>query len=156
MSGETVVTVVGNLTSTPELRFIGSGAAVIGFTIASTPRTFDRKTSEWRDGDTLFLRCSLWKQPAENMAESELAAGCRVIAQGRLKQRSFEQDGQKRTVVEMEVDEVGPSLKHATARVTKVSRGGSGSSGSSGGAAPTDDPWGSAPSGPSDDGQPPF
>jgi single-strand DNA-binding protein len=141
MAGETIVTVVGNLTADPELRFTPSGAAVASFTIASTPRTFDRNTSEWKDGEALFLRCSIWRQAAENVAES-LQRGMRVVAQGRLKQRSYEtREGEKRTVVEMEVDEVGPSLRYATAKVNRSS--GSDSGGSS---APADDPWGSAPS----------
>src|SRR5262245_43219076 len=158
MAGETVVTVVGNLTADPELRFTPSGAAVASFTVASTPRTFDRNTNEWKDGDALFLRCSIWRQAAENVAES-LQRGMRVVAQGRLKQRSYEtREGEKRTVVEMEVDEVGPSLRYATAKVNRTSRGSSsgggfGSSGSSGSdAGPVDDPWGSAPSAPSGGG----
>ncbi|MYW03483.1 single-stranded DNA-binding protein [Streptomyces sp. SID3343] len=123
MAGDTVITVIGNLTADPELRFTPNGAAVANFTIASTPRVFDRQTNEWKDGEALFLRCSAWKQLAENIAES-LAKGSAVIAQGRLKQRSYEKDGQKRTVVELEVDEIGPSLKWATAQVTKASLGG--------------------------------
>lgn len=122
MSGETVVTVVGNLTADPELTFIASGAAVVNFTVASTPRNFDRKTGDWKDGETLFLRCTAWRQYAENVAES-LTRGTRVLVQGRLVQRSFEtQDGTKRTVIELQVDEVGPSLRYATAKVNKVSR----------------------------------
>ncbi|MCW2658057.1 MAG: single-stranded DNA-binding protein [Jatrophihabitans sp.] len=163
MAGETIITVVGNLTADPELRFTPSGAAVASFTIASTPRTFDRNSNEWKDGDALFLRCSIWRQAAENVAES-LQRGMRVVASGRLKQRSYEtREGEKRTVVEMEVDEVGPSLKYATAKVNRTQRGSSsgggfGSSGSesgsgggggnsSGGSAggASDDPWGSAP-----------
>jgi len=123
MSGETIITVVGNLTDDPELRFTPSGAAVANFTIASTPRTLDRQTNEWRDGEALFLRCSLWRQAGENAAES-LTKGMRVIATGALKQRSYEKDGQKRTVVELDVEEIGPSLKYATAKVTKASRSG--------------------------------
>lgn len=120
MAGETVITVVGNLTDDPELRFTPSGAAVANFTIASTPRTFDRQTNEWKDGDALFLRASIWRQAAENVAES-LTRGMRVVAQGRLRQRSYEtQQGEKRTVVELEVDEIGPSLRYATAKVTKT------------------------------------
>ncbi|WP_375491365.1 single-stranded DNA-binding protein [uncultured Jatrophihabitans sp.] len=152
MAGETIVTVVGNLTADPELRFTPSGAAVASFTIASTPRNFDRNTNEWKDGEALFLRCSIWRQAAENVAES-LTRGMRVVAQGRLKQRSFEtREGEKRTVVEMDVDEVGPSLKYATAKVNRTQRGSSsgggfggsgGSDGGSGGA--SDDPWSSAP-----------
>lgn len=160
MAGETIVTVVGNLTADPELRFTPSGAAVASFTIASTPRNFDRNTNEWKDGDALFLRCSIWRQAAENVAES-LQRGMRVVAQGRLKQRSFEtREGEKRTVVEMDVDEVGPSLKYATAKVNRTQRGsssgggfgssgsdsgGGNSGGSSGGSSGSDDPWGSAP-----------
>ena len=152
MAGETVITVVGNLTADPELRFTPSGAAVASFTIASTPRTFDRNSNEWKDGEALFLRCSIWRQAAESVAES-LQRGMRVIAQGRLKQRSYEtREGEKRTVIELEVDEIGPSLKYATAKVNRTQRGSSsgggfGSSGSDsgGGSAPADDPWGSAP-----------
>src|ERR1700735_2437445 len=162
MAGETVITVIGNLTNDPELRFTPSGAAVAGFTVASTPRTFDRESNQWKDGDPLFLRCSVWRQYAENVAES-LTKGMQVIVQGRLKQRSYEtREGEKRTVVELEVDEVGPSLRYATAKVNRTQRGSStgggfGSSGSGGGA-PADDPWGSAP--PASDGgfsdEPPF
>src|SRR6266487_4284586 len=142
MAGETVITVVGNLTADPELRFTPSGAAVASFTIASTPRTFDRNSNEWKDGEALFLRCSIWRQAAENVAES-LQRGMRVVASGRLKQRSFEtREGEKRTVIELDVDEVGPSLKYATAKVNKVSRG-TGGGGGYGGGAPADDPWGS-------------
>ncbi|MFC4005299.1 single-stranded DNA-binding protein [Prauserella oleivorans] len=146
MAGDTIITVVGNLTADPELRFTPSGAAVANFTVASTPRTFDRQTGEWKDGEALFLRCNIWRQAAENVAET-LTRGARVIVQGRLKQRSFEtKEGEKRTVVELEVDEIGPSLRYATAKVNKVSRG-SGAGGFSGGgaSAPADDPWGSAP-----------
>jgi single-strand DNA-binding protein len=126
MAGETVITVVGNLTADPELRFTPSGAAVASFTVASTPRTFDRQSNEWKDGETLFLRCSVWREAAENVAES-LTKGTRVIVQGRLVQRSFEtREGEKRTVVEMQVDEVGPSMRYATAKVTRASRGGGG------------------------------
>ena len=126
MAGETVITVVGNLVDDPELRFTPSGAAVANFRIASTPRTFDRQTNEWKDGDALFLSCSVWRQAAENVAES-LQRGMRVVVQGRLKQRSYEtREGEKRTVVELEVDEVGPSLAFATAKVTRASRAGGG------------------------------
>lgn len=126
MAGETVITVVGNLVDDPELRFTPSGAAVANFRIASTPRTFDRQTNEWKDGDALFLSCSVWRQAAENVAES-LQRGMRVIVQGRLKQRSYEtREGEKRTVVELEVDEVGPALAFATAKVTRASRSGGG------------------------------
>ena len=115
MAGDTVITVVGNLTADPELRFTPSGAAVANFTVASTPRTFDRQTGEWKDGEALFLRCNIWRQAAENVAET-LTRGMRVIVQGRLRQRSFEtREGEKRTVIELEVDEVGPSLRYATA-----------------------------------------
>ncbi|MFZ3569364.1 single-stranded DNA-binding protein [Streptomyces sp. BH097] len=132
MAGETVITVVGNLTDDPELRFTPSGAAVANFTIASTPRTFDRQTNEWKDGDALFLRASIWRQAAENVAES-LTRGMRVVAQGRLRQRSYEtQQGEKRTVVELEVDEIGPSLRYATAKVTKTPGGGRGGQGGGG------------------------
>lgn len=126
MAGETVITVIGNLTADPELRFTPSGAAVANFTVASTPRTFDRASNEWKDGDALFLRCAVWRDAAENVAES-LTRGARVIVSGRLKQRSFEtKEGEKRTVVELDVDEIGPSLRYATAKVNKTSRGGGG------------------------------
>jgi single-strand DNA-binding protein len=149
MAGDTIITVIGNLTADPELRFTQSGAAVANFTVASTPRTFDRQTGEWKDGEALFMRCNISRQSAENVAES-LTRGARVIVSGRLKQRSFEtREGEKRTVVELEVDEIGPSLRYATAKVNKVSRGsgggGFGSSGGGSGSAPADDPWGSAP-----------
>src|SRR6188768_3191192 len=143
MAGETIITVVGNLVDDPELRFTPSGAAVANFRIASTPRTFDKQTNEWKDGDALFLSCSVWRQAAENVAES-LQRGMRVIVQGRLKQRSFEtREGEKRTVVECDVDDVGPALRYATAKVNKVSRGGGGGfGGDSGGAGgPANDPW---------------
>jgi single-strand DNA-binding protein len=158
MAGETVITVVGNLTDDPELRFTASGAAVANFTVASTPRFFDKNTNEWKDGDALFLRCSIWRQAAENVAES-LTRGARVVVQGRLRQRSYEtREGEKRTVVELEADEVGPSLRYATAKVSKTTRGGGGGSsggfGSSGSSAPSggsggfggggDDPWATA------------
>jgi single-strand DNA-binding protein len=173
MAGETVITVVGNLVDDPELRFTPSGAAVAKFRVASTPRTFDRQTNEWKDGESLFLTCSVWRQAAENVAES-LQRGMRVIVQGRLKQRSYDdRDGVKRTVYELDVDEVGASLRSATAKVTKTSGGGSrggqqggygggqgqgqgqggggwsgGSGQQGGGGAPADDPWAtSAPAG---------
>jgi single-strand DNA-binding protein len=147
MAGETVITIIGNLVDDPELRFTPSGAAVANFRVASTPRTFDRQSGEWRDGETLFLSCSVWRQAAENVAES-LQKGMKVIVQGRLKQRSFEtREGEKRTVFEIDVDEVGPSLKYATAKVTKTTRSGGGGGysggGGGGGAAPADDPWAS-------------
>ncbi|GAA1139850.1 single-strand DNA-binding protein [Kitasatospora gansuensis] len=135
MAGETVITLVGNLVDDPELRFTPSGAAVAKFRIASTPRTFDRQTNEWKDGESLFLTCNVWRQPAENVAES-LQRGMRVIVQGRLRQRSYEtKEGEKRTVFEVEVDEVGPSLRSATAKVTRANRSGGpgGGSGFSGG-----------------------
>ncbi|MFM9445212.1 single-stranded DNA-binding protein [Streptomyces acidiscabies] len=126
MAGETVITVVGNLVDDPELRFTPSGAAVAKFRVASTPRTFDRQTNEWKDGESLFLTCSVWRQAAENVAES-LQRGMRVMVQGRLKQRSYEdREGVKRTVYELDVEEVGPSLRNATAKVTKTSGGGGG------------------------------
>ncbi|MBB4982409.1 MULTISPECIES: single-stranded DNA-binding protein [Streptomyces] len=173
MAGETVITVVGNLVDDPELRFTPSGAAVAKFRIASTPRTFDRQTNEWKDGESLFLTCSVWRQAAENVAES-LQRGMRVVVQGRLKQRSYEdREGVKRTVYELDVEEVGPSLKNATAKVTKTTgRGGQGGYGGGGqqggggggwggnsggggqqggGGAPADDPW--ATGGPSGGGQ---
>ena len=126
MAGETVITVVGNLVDDPELRFTPSGAAVANFRIASTPRTFDKQTNEWKDGDALFLSCSVWRQAAENVAES-LQKGMRVVVQGRLKSRQYEtREGEKRTVFEIEVEEVGPSLKYATAKVTRAARSGGG------------------------------
>ena len=141
-AGDTVITLVGNLTADPELRFTPSGAAVANFTVASTPRYMDKQTNEWKDGDSLFLRCNVWRQAAENVAES-LQRGMRVIVQGRLKQRSYEtKEGEKRTVYEVEVDEVGPSLKNATAKVNKTARSGGGFGG--GGGQPADDPWASA------------
>jgi single-strand DNA-binding protein len=150
VAGETVITVIGNLTGDPELRFTPSGAAVASFTVASTPRTLDKATNEWKDGEALFLRCSIWRQAAENVAES-LQKGMRVIVSGRLQQRSYDtKEGEKRTVIELQVDEVGPSLKYATAKVNRTTRGsGSGGFGGSpsggGSAAPqTDDPWASS------------
>ncbi|GKQ38664.1 single-stranded DNA-binding protein [Streptomyces sp. A012304] len=174
MAGETVITVIGNLVDDPELRFTPSGAAVAKFRVASTPRTFDRQTNEWKDGESLFLTCSVWRQAAENVAES-LQRGMRVIVQGRLKQRSYEdREGVKRTVFELDVEEVGPSLRNATAKVTKTSgRGGQGGGGGFGGGggqggggwgggpgggqqggAPADDPWATgAPAGGNQGGQ---
>ncbi|MFF8320506.1 single-stranded DNA-binding protein [Streptomyces bobili] len=166
MAGETVITVIGNLVDDPELRFTPSGAAVAKFRVASTPRTFDRQTNEWKDGESLFLTCSVWRQAAENVAES-LQRGMRVLVQGRLKQRSYEdREGVKRTVYELDVEEVGPSLRNATAKVTKTagrgggqgggggfggaggggaqgggSWGGNSGGGQQGGGAPADDPW---------------
>ena len=134
MAGETIITVVGNLTDDPELRFTPSGAAVANFTVASTPRNFDKNTNEWVDGEAMFLRCSIWRQAAENVAES-LQRGMRVVVQGRLKARSYEtREGEKRTVFEIDVDEIGPSLKFATAKVNRTSRQGGGGGYSGGGA----------------------
>jgi single-strand DNA-binding protein len=152
--GDINVTVVGNLTNDPELRFTPSGAAVASFTIASNSRYLDKATNEWKDGEPVFMRCSVWRQYAENVAES-LTRGTRVIATGRLKQRSYDnRDGQKVTVIEMEVDDVGPALRTATAKVTKVARAGGGGFGDAGGfggqpaPAGNDDPWASsAPAG---------
>ena len=143
MAGDTTITIVGNLTADPELRFTPSGAAVANFTVASTPRIYDRQSGEWKDGEALFLRCNIWREAAENVAES-LTRGSRVILSGRLKQRSFEtKEGEKRTVMEVEVDDVGPALRYATAKVNRVQRqgGGFGSDAGSGG----DDPWSNAP-----------
>ena len=171
MAGETTITVIGNLTGDPELRFTPSGAAVANFTVASTPRTFDRQSNEWKDGDTLFLRCSIWREAAENVAES-LTKGTRVIVTGRLVQRSYEtREGEKRTVYELQVDEVGPSLRYASAKVTRAQRSGGGGGfggggggfsggGSSGGGGQQDDPWATPAPGGSGGGsfsdEPPF
>ena len=174
MAGDTTLTLIGNLTGDPELRFTPSGAAVANFTVASTPRAFDRQSNEWKDGETLFMRCSVWRDAAENVAES-LQRGSRVIVTGRLKSRSYDtKEGEKRTVVELEVDELGPSLRYATAKVNKTQRGGGGGggggfgggqggggggggysgggggggySGGGGQSAPADDPWATGPSG---------
>jgi single-strand DNA-binding protein len=174
MAGDTIITIVGNLTGDPELRFTPSGAAVANFTIASTPRSFDRQTNEWKDNETLFMRCSVWREAAENVAES-LTRGTSVIAQGRLVSRSYEtKEGEKRTVMEMQVDEIGPTLRRATAKVTKAQRGGGGGGfgggggqggggfsggqgggswgnqggqGGQGGGQQVDDPWATGPSG---------
>jgi single-strand DNA-binding protein len=133
MAGETTITVVGNLTDDPELRFTPSGAAVAKFRVASTPRTMDRQSGEWKDGEPLFLQCNVWRDAAEHVAES-LQRGARVIVQGRLRQRSYEtREGEKRTVYELEVDEIGPSLRYATAKVQKMSRSGGGFGASGGG-----------------------
>ncbi|WP_433212395.1 single-stranded DNA-binding protein [Dactylosporangium sp. CS-047395] len=156
-AGDTTITVIGNLTDDPELRFTPSGAAVAKFRVASTPRTMDRQTNEWKDGDPLFLSCTVWRQAAENVAES-LTRGSRVIVSGRLRQRSYEtREGEKRTVIELEVDEIGPSLRYATAKVQKMSRssggggggggfgsGGNGGGGGGGGGGYNDDPWANA------------
>ena len=141
-AGDTVITIIGNLVDDPELRFTPNGAAVAKFRIASTPRYMDKATNEWKDGDSLYLSCNVWRQAAENVAES-LTRGMRVIVQGRLKQRSYEpKEGEKRTVYEIEVDEVGPSLRNATAKVSKTNRTGGNSAGSSGASAGgNDDPW---------------
>jgi single-strand DNA-binding protein len=162
MAGDTIITVIGNITGDPELRFTPSGAAVANFTVASTPRQFDRQSNEWKDGETLFMRCSVWRDAAENVAES-LARGTRVIVSGRLKSRSYEtKEGEKRTVVEMEVDEVGPSLRYATAKVNRTQRGGGGGAGGNfggqqgggsgggfggqqGGGSTESDPWATGP-----------
>lgn len=166
MAGDTQITVVGNLVSDPELRYTPTGVAVANFRVASTPRTFDRQANEWKDGDSLFLTCNVWRQAAENVAES-LQRGMRVVVMGRLHQRSYEtREGEKRTVFEVEVDDVGPSLRNASAKVSRSNRsgggggggfgggggggggggfgggqGGSGGSGASGGGRPSDDPW---------------
>ena len=176
MAGDTQITVVGNLVDDPELRFTPSGAAVANFRIASTPRTFDRQTNEWKDGEALFLSCSVWRQAAENVAES-LQKGMRVVVQGNLRSRQYEtREGEKRTVYELEVDEIGPSLRYATAKVQKMSRsgGGGGGFGASGGGgnrqqsgggngSSFDDPWATAAPAPSGgrssssfDDEPPF
>ena len=167
MAGETVITIVGNLTGDPELRFTPSGAAVANFTVASTPRTFDRQSNEWKDGETLFMRCSVWRDAAENVAES-LQRGTRVIVTGRLKSRSYEtKEGEKRTSMELEIDEIGPSLRYATAQVNRNPREGGNNFGGGGqqrsnnnnqggfgggqqqqpqqNQAPSEDPWNSAP-----------
>ncbi|WP_180214560.1 single-stranded DNA-binding protein [Phytohabitans suffuscus] len=153
MAGDTTITVIGNLTDDPELRFTPSGAAVAKFRVASTPRIMDRQSGEWKDGEPLFLSCTVWRQAAENVAES-LQRGARVIVSGRLKQRSYEtREGEKRTVIELEVDEIGPSLRYATAKVQKMSRSGGGGGGfgsggggggSQGGGGNFDDPWATA------------
>jgi len=158
MANETLITLVGNLTADPELRFTQSGAAVADFTVASTPRMFDKASSEWRDGETLFMRCSIWRDAAENVAES-LTRGTRVVVTGRLKQRSYEKDGQKRTVIELEVDEVGPSLRYASANVRKTTRGAPQQRRQP--QAPTSDPWAVPPQGAgyprgTNDDSPPF
>ncbi|OYX56101.1 MAG: single-stranded DNA-binding protein [Micrococcales bacterium 32-70-13] len=150
MAGETIITVVGNLTADPELRYTQSGLAVANFTIASTPRSFDRASNEWKDGEALFLRASVWREFAEHVASS-LTKGSRVIAQGRLKQRSYEtKEGEKRTTIELEVDEIGPSLRYATAAVTRSASGagnGGAMGGRSGGAPIADEPWGAPATG---------
>ena len=164
-AGDTQITIVGNLVDDPQLRYTPTGQAVANFRVASTPRFLDRNTNEWKDGDSLFLSCNVWRQAAENVAES-LQRGMRVVATGRLKQRSFEtREGEKRTVIELDVDEVGPSLRYATAKVNRTARGseggggggfGSSGSGGGGGSAPADDPWGSAPPAGGYSDEPPF
>lgn len=164
MAGETIITVIGNLTSDPELRFTPSGSAVANFTIASTPRTYDKNSNEWKDGETLFLRASVWRDAAENVAES-LTKGMRVIASGALKSRSYDtKEGEKRTVIEFEVDEIGPSLKYANAKVNRTQRG-DGNKQASGGnwggnqpaAAANPGGWGTGPgNGAGSDQDPPF
>ncbi|HEX5596605.1 MAG TPA: single-stranded DNA-binding protein [Micromonosporaceae bacterium] len=160
MAGETVITVIGNLTDDPELRFTPSGAAVAKFRVASTPRYLDRASGEWKDGEALFLSCTVWRQAAEHVAES-LQRGTRVIVSGRLRQRSYEtREGEKRTVIELEVDEIGPSLRYATAKVQKMSRSGGGGGfgasggggGGGGGGGNFDDPWATAAPAPSRSG----
>lgn len=174
MSGETTITVIGNLTSDPELRFTPSGSAVANFTIASTPRTFDRASNEWKDGETLFLRAAVWREAAENVAES-LTKGMRVIVSGRLKCRSYEtKEGEKRTVIELEVDEIGPSLRYANAKINRTQRsaaqggqgagsfGNQGNTNPAGQATPQEDPWatpatgGAGGWGSGPDSEPPF
>ncbi len=157
MAGDTIITVVGNLTADADLRFTPSGAAVANFTVASTPRSFDKQAGEWKDGEPLFMRCSIWRQAAENVGET-LTRGMRVIVVGRLKQRSYEKDGEKRTVVELEADEVGPSLKYATAKVAKVSRDGRPESSAPRASGGESDPWSStaAPAGRPAEDEPPF
>lgn len=155
MANDTQITIIGNLVADVELRFTPSGAAVANFTVANTPRTFDRQSNEWKDGDTLFVRCSIWREAAENVAES-LTKGMRVIAQGRLVQRSWEKDGEKKTVVELQVEEIGPSLKYASAKVTRAQRS-SGGQGAGASQPKADDPWAAtAQSGSSFADEPPF
>ncbi|WP_166876790.1 MULTISPECIES: single-stranded DNA-binding protein [unclassified Salinibacterium] len=150
MAGETVITVVGNLTADPELRYTQGGLAVANFTIASTPRTFDRASNDWKDGEALFLRASVWREFAEHVAGS-LTKGSRVVATGRLRQRSYEtKEGEKRTSIELEIDEIGPSLRYATAQVTRTSSTGGGGGGRSQGGQVAEEPW--APSAPAASG----
>lgn len=172
MAGEPIITVVGNLTGDPELRYVSSGTPVASFTVASTPRTLNRQTQQWEDGEAMFIRCSVWREHGENVAES-LSKGMRVLVTGRLTVRSYEYNGQQRTSLEMQVDEIGPSLRYARAQVTKVAGGGNfgggnsyqGGGGYGGGRASYDapqggsahDPWSSAPQGGSAfDDNPPF
>lgn len=158
MSGATLITVVGNLVAEPELRFTASGAGVANFTVASTERIFDKASGEWKDSpDTLFMRCSIWRQPAENLVESNLDKGTRVVVTGKLKQRSYEtKEGEKRTVVELDAEEVAVSTKFASVSATRAARSSTGGS-ARGASAPADDPWGSAPpAGGYDSSEPPF
>lgn len=153
MANETIITVIGNLTSDPELRFTPSGSAVANFTIASTPKTFDKQAGEFKDGETLFLRASVWREAAENVAES-LAKGMRVVAQGRLKQRSYDtKEGENRTVIELEVDEIGPSLRFASAKVNRTNRS---TNAGNQGSAPAQDPWAAPVGNQSANSEPPF
>ncbi len=168
-AGDTQITIIGNLVDDPQLRYTPTGQAVANFRVASTPRFMDRQTNEWKDGDSLFLTCNVWRQAAENVAES-LQRGMRVIVSGRLRQRSYEtKEGEKRTVYEVEVDEVGPSLRNASAKVVRSNRstggqgsggygssGGSGSSSGSGGGRAADDPWASEPADSGFSDEPPF
>jgi single-strand DNA-binding protein len=153
MAGEITITVIGNLTADPELRFTPSGAAVANFSVASTPRTYDKQSGEWKDGEALFLRCAIWRDAAEHVSES-LTKGARVIVTGRLKPRSYEKDGQKHTVIELDVEEIGPSLRWATAKVARAARNGATTSGG----APAADPWGQPAAGAGDfnNDPPPF
>lgn len=155
MANETTLTMIGNLTADPELRFTPSGAAVANFTVAATPRTYDKDSREWKDGDALFMRCSVWKEQAENVAES-LTKGSRVMVSGRLKQRSYDdRDGNRRTVVELDVEEIGASLRYAAAKPVRAARGGQQTQQRP--AQQQDDPWGSAPAGGSfGSDEPPF
>lgn len=156
MSGETLITVVGNAVADAELRFTASGAAVANFTVASTPRMFNKNSSEWEDGETLFMRCSIWRQPAENVAET-VTRGTRLIVTGRLKQRSYEtKENEKRTVIELEADEVAVSLRYATAKVNKTERSAVATGGQRSTGGGKDDPWGSAPATGGYDSEPPF
>ena len=157
MANDTTITVIGNLTSDPELRFTPSGSAVANFTLASTPRSFDKNSNEWKDGETLFLRASVWREAAENVAES-LTKGMRVIVEGRLKSRSYEtKEGEKRTVIELEVDEIGPSLKYANAKVNRTQRSGNGGGNTGGGFSNNglsqEDPWATPAANPNNGGQ---
>ncbi|MGO1665711.1 single-stranded DNA-binding protein [Flaviflexus sp.] len=174
MAGEPIITIVGNLTADPELRYVSSGIPVASFTVASTPRTLNKQTQQWEDGEAMFVRCSVWREHGENVANS-LTKGTRVVVTGRLQVRSYEHEGQRRTSIEMQVDEIGPSLRYATAQVQKTQRsgGGGGNFGGGGGygggnsrggnvaydgpsGGSQNDPWASGPSGSSFDDAPPF